>query len=162
MKIFKIFSLPLFAAIVGFAGLHFLSCQHEAEAEQLTVKPLSDTPVTERACASGYCEYLILSDVSNTVELCGDLAVFTGTCTACDTYSNDKSIWMTVPTSAPATVCVLIGGSLCIRNPSTATQTMNITVTAGTGGSQNATIVPGQTACFHSNANCDATELGCQ
>lgn len=143
------------------AGAYFFSCQRD-DAEPLTPKPLSDVPVGERACSVGYCEYSIISDVSNTVELCGDLAVFTGTCSGCGSIGIDRSIWATIPTSAPATVCILIGGSLCIRNPSTATQTMNITVTAGTGGSQNATIAPGQTACFHSNANCDATETGCQ
>jgi hypothetical protein len=154
------FILLLLLANIALAGTYFLSCQRDAEQPQ--VKPLSDKPVGERACSAGYCEYLIISDVSNTVELCGDLAVFTGTCSGCGSIGIDRSIWATIPTSAPATVCVLIGGSICIRNPSTATQTMNITVTAGAGGSQNATIAPGQTACFHSNANCDATETGCQ
>ena len=153
--------LLLFSLLIAANAVAYFSSCRQDEVATLAPKPTSDMPVGERACANGFCEYQIISDVSNTVELCGDLAVFTGTCTGCGTIGIDRSIMMTVPTSAPGTVCVASGGSICITNPSTSPQTMNITVTAGTGGSQNVTLAPGQRACFHSNANCDATVPGC-
>ncbi|MBV6443527.1 MAG: hypothetical protein EPGJADBJ_05298 [Saprospiraceae bacterium] len=159
MKKFKFLWLPLFA-IVGLAGIYLLSCQHDAD--QLTLKPLSDTPVTERACTSGdYCEFTVTATTDANVEFCGDIDPSTGTCSYGCLPNTDFSLSASLTADIPYTICVLKTGSVCIRNSPTATQSINVTVYFGSSSSLNVMLSPGQSHCFHSNGQCSVTSDGC-
>ncbi|MBV6443531.1 MAG: hypothetical protein EPGJADBJ_05302 [Saprospiraceae bacterium] len=160
MKKFKFLWLPLFA-IVGLAGIYFLSCQRDAEQPQ--VKPLSDKPVGERACLDdGGCSFVITAATNCTVELCGDILNYTGTCSnGCNTKGNDHFLSVALTANTPYTFCVYDDGSVCVRNPSTATQDIDVAVQVAGTTAINVTIPVGQSQCFHSDDQCSATFSGC-
>jgi hypothetical protein len=158
MKKFKFLWLPLLA-IVGFAG--YYSCQRDAE--QLTVKPLSDKPVTERACTddSG-CSFVITATTNCSIELCGDIINNTGSCSnGCGTLGNDRFLSVSLTANTPYTFCVRQGGSVCVRNPLTGTHTINVDVQVAGTAPINVNIPVGESHCFHPGQSCGETLDGC-
>ncbi|MBX2892436.1 MAG: hypothetical protein KF734_16030 [Saprospiraceae bacterium] len=151
----------LLLANVTLAGVYIYSCQHEADA--LAPKPLSDTPVTERACLNNdYCSYVITATADCSVVLCGDIVVYTGTCNnGCNSLGQDFSISVSLTANVPHTFCVRDIGSVCIHNPSTATQAINVSVQVAGTTPINVAIPIGESRCFHSNDDCDETFSGC-
>src|SRR5690606_37215732 len=116
-------SLWLFLLLFeGSAENYFLSCQRDAE--HLQVKPLSVKHVGERACLDDdYCSWVITATSNCSVVLCGDLLLYTGSCSiGCSTLSNDHSANVSLTANTPHTFCVLKDGSTCVHNPSTAVQ----------------------------------------
>lgn len=152
--------LILFA---GGAGTYFLSCQRD-QAEPITPKPLSETPVGERACLddSG-CSFVITATTNCSVELCGDIINYTGTCSnGCGTNGNDHFLSVSLTANTPYTFCVLQAGSVCVRNPSTGTHTINVDVQVAGTAPINVNIPVGESHCFNAAQNCSATNDGCQ
>jgi hypothetical protein len=151
-----------FLLLAANAGVYFPSCQRDAEQSQ--VKPLSDTPGTERGiCTSAdYCIYIVTATTTGAVVFCGDIEPYTGSCViGCGTLGADRALSVTLTANVPYEICVLKNGSVCIQNSPTATQSISITVTAGTGSSLNETLDPSEIHCFHSNNACDETNDGC-
>jgi hypothetical protein len=146
----------------GGAGIYLLSCQRDAD--QLQVKPLSDKPVGERACLDDdYCSWVVTATTNGSIVLCGDILVSTGSCSiGCSTLSDDKSISTSLTANVPYTFCVRDNGSVCIQNPSTATQAISVAVQVAGTTAINVTIPIGETRCFHSNDACDETFNDCQ
>ncbi|MCW5921087.1 MAG: hypothetical protein KIS77_02000 [Saprospiraceae bacterium] len=127
------------------AGLYLPSCQRDADALAPAPKPLSDTPVTERACLNDTgCSFVMTAATSGTVELCGDIINNTGSCSnGCNTNGNDFFLSVSLTANTPYTFCVLKDGSVCIRNPSTALQAIDVAVqVAGTTTAQSGTGSP--------------------
>jgi hypothetical protein len=153
MQKFEVLWLP-FLAIVGFAG--YYSCQRDAE--QLTVKHLSDVPVDSRECGiSTYCDCTITTDSNATLDLCGDMPQGTDNCTACG------SATLGLPDSEfledePRTFCVNKNGELCITNAGLLS--VGVTVQFGSSTPINMSLSPNQTLCFHTNDDCE-TFNGC-
>jgi hypothetical protein len=163
MKKFKVLWLPLFS-IACLAGLYFPSCQRDADALAPAPKPLSDMPVTERACLddSG-CSFVMTAATNCTVELCGDIINFTGSCSnGCNSNGQDRSIAVSLTANTPYTFCVLKDGSVCVRNPSTGTHTINVDVQVAGTAPINVNIPVGESHCFHPAQSCSATNDGCQ
>ena len=150
--------LILFA---GSAGTYFLSCQRDAD--QLQVKPLSDTPVGERACLEDNgCSFVITAATNCTVELCGDILNYTGACSnGCNSLSADHFLSVSLTANTPYTFCVFDYGSVCVRNPSTATQSIDVAVQVAGTTAINVNIPVGESQCFHSDLQCSATYSGC-
>lgn len=150
-------------AIAAFAATYTLSCTQEAEPQQQ--QPTTDVPVTERTCSSGYCELSITATSNATVELCGDIDITptTGSCDLGCNPSTDEDYVANLTTGIPFSICVLSSGSVCIRNPSSASQSVTLDVKfSGTSIPLNVTLSPGQVRCFHTNSNCSETNTGCQ
>lgn len=153
-----LFSLLLAANAVAY----FYSCQQD-EAASLTPKPTTDMPASDRACLnSNYCSYVIEATTNCTVILCGDLLVSTGACAfGCGTNANDMSITVPLTANTPYTFCVLKAGSVCVQNPSTALQAIDVTVEVAGANQVPVTIPIGQIECFSSDQDCAVTNNVC-
>lgn len=151
-----------FLLLAANAAVYFPSCQRDADQPQ--VKPLSDKPVTERACLDDTgCSFVITPATNGTVELCGDILNSTGSCSnGCNTLGQDKSITVSLTANTPYTFCVRKDGSVCVRNPSTATQAIDVAVQVAGTTPINVTIPVGESHCFHPDAQCSVTNDGCQ
>ncbi|MCW5921078.1 MAG: hypothetical protein KIS77_01955 [Saprospiraceae bacterium] len=156
------FLLLFFLLLAANAAVYFPSCQREADQPQ--IKPLSDKPVTERACVDDTgCSFVVTATANGTAELCGDILNYTGTCSnGCSTLGQDRSITVSLTANTPYTFCVRKGGSVCIRNPSTAAQAITVAVQVAGTTAINVTIPVGESRCFHSNDDCDETFNDCQ
>ncbi|MCW5921085.1 MAG: hypothetical protein KIS77_01990 [Saprospiraceae bacterium] len=161
MQKFKIFWLPFFS-IVCLAGLYFFSCQRDTDALAPAPNPLSDIPVTERACLDDTgCSFVITAATNGTVELCGNILNYTGTCNyGCGSSGNDFFLSVSLTANVQYTFCVLQGGSVCVRNPSTALQAIDVAVQVAGTTAVNVTIPVGQSHCFHPAQSCSATNDG--
>ncbi|MBX2892440.1 MAG: hypothetical protein KF734_16050 [Saprospiraceae bacterium] len=150
-----------FLLLAANVAVYFPSCQRDTDQSQ--VKPLSDVPVTERACTDDTgCSFVVTATTNGTIELCGDIINYTGTCSnGCNTKGNDYFLSISLTANTPYTFCVLKDGSVCIRNPSTALQAIDVAVQVAGTTAINVTIPVGQSQCFHSNPQCSATISGC-
>lgn len=149
--------LLLFAA--G-AGIYLFSCQRDAEPAD--TKSVSNTPFTERACGAGECECTITIDSTVTVDICGDLPQFANTCTACGDNNKLGQESIAFEAGVSRTICVQQLGEFCIRNRPTNADTIVITVQFGSSTPVvSPLILPGQTQCFHTNADCTSSLSGC-
>lgn len=165
MKIFK--SPPprtaLLFVIAALLTLNIISCDRDQTDTPQTTVPLSDVPVTSRACTgTANCELTVSSTDEMTIEFCGAIDPSTTTCNfGCDP-DNDVYYGVYVPANQGFAICVDPNGSVCIRNAPTATQTITITVQFGSSSTPvNATLTPGQVRCFHTNSTCSVTNTGC-
>jgi hypothetical protein len=160
MKKNRFLWLFLFLLLAANAGVYFPSCQRDAE--QLTVKPLSDKPVSFRDCDNpSYCTATVTMDVDIVVDLCGDMPQVMTTCTACGSSSKTGISSVTFLENEPRQFCVDLSGEFCISNPITSSTTIGVTVQFGTSTPVNTTISPGQTVCFNTNIDCSVTSSGC-
>lgn len=165
MKIFK--SPPprtaLLFVIAALLALNIISCNRDQTDTPQTTAPLSDVPVTSRACTgTANCELTVFSADEMTIEFCGAIDPSTTTCNfGCDP-DNDVYYGVYVPAFTSFPICVDPNGSVCIRNAPTATH--NITVDVKFGSTSipiTVTLTPGQVRCFHTNSTCSVTNTGC-
>ncbi|MCW5921090.1 MAG: hypothetical protein KIS77_02015 [Saprospiraceae bacterium] len=156
------FLLLFFLLLAANAAVYFPSCQREADQPQ--IKPLSDKPVGERACLDDTgCSFVMTAATNGTVELCGDIINNTGSCSnGCNTLSSDFFLSVSLTANVPYTFCVLQGGSVCIRNPSTALQAIDVAVQVAGTTPINVNIPVGESHCFHPAQSCSATNDGCK
>lgn len=156
------FFVLFFLLIAANAVAYFYSCRQD-EAASLTPKPKGDMPATYRACTDDdWCSYVIEATANCTVILCGDLLVSTGACTfGCGTNSADVSISVPLTANTPYTFCVRKVGSVCVQNPSTALQAINVSVEVAGANTIPVTIGIGQFECFSSDDTCSMTYNNC-
>ncbi|GAB4495927.1 MAG: hypothetical protein OHK0019_26430 [Saprospiraceae bacterium] len=123
MKIFK--SPPprtaLLFVIAALLTLNIISCDRDQTDTPQTTVPLSDVPVTSRACTgTANCELTVSSTDEMTIEFCGAIDPSTTTCNfGCDP-DNDVYYGVYVPANQGFAICVDPNGSVCIRNAPTA------------------------------------------
>jgi len=141
-----------------------VSCQRETTDQAEKVRPTNSATVVERGgCASGYCEFTVVANNANvTVEFCGDITPSGGSCNFGCNIGTDQYNSINIPSGNSATICVLSSGSVCIRNPPTATQSINVDIYFGsTSTPVNVVLAPGDVRCYHTNSECSATIGGC-
>jgi len=148
--------------IAANAIAYFSSCRQD-ESTTITPKPTGDMPAVDRACTDDdWCSYVIEATANCTVILCGDLLVSTGACTfGCGTNSADVSISVPLTANTPYTFCVRKVGSVCVQNPSTALQAINVSVEVAGANTIPVTIGIGQFECFSSDLDCSVTNNFC-
>ena len=155
--------LVLFSLLIAAnAVAYFYSCRQD-EAATLTPKPTGDMPAVDRACTDDtWCSYVITASADCTVELCGDLLVYTNTCTVgCGTHASDFSNIVQLTASTPYTFCVQDDGSVCVYNPPAAPLAINVTVEVAGTTPVNVNIPVGQRRCFSSDPDCSFTDDDC-
>ncbi|MEQ1744835.1 MAG: hypothetical protein ABMA02_05385 [Saprospiraceae bacterium] len=140
----------------------FQACQQEA-VEQVAPKVKTDLKANDRSCASGYCEFTVQAAANVTLEFCGDITSSVDDCDfGCNSLGDDRYSLSMFDQFNPVTYCVATNGSICIRNPSTATSNAVLQVKFGSSTlSTNVTLPPGVVRCFYSDSNCGTTNQGC-
>lgn len=155
-------TMKAFAALL-FAFFLFQACQRDA-AEGATDKTVATSKAQDRTHCGllGYCDFTIVAVTASTVELCGDFTSSTSGCNfGCNTLNDDRTDTVILSPSDEVVFCVNMDGSICLRNPSTATTDAVLRVYfEGTSTPVNVTIPPGEVRCFHTNSSC-ATINGC-
>ncbi len=145
-----------------FTSLMFNACRPDTE-EIAASKSKGEWSATARSsCSSGYCEFTIVAGNNCTVEVCGDITSSASGCNfGCNTLGDDRTDTFILFLSDDVSLCVDIDGSICLRNPSTASTNAILQVYfEGTSTPVNVTIPPGEVRCFHTNSSC-ATIGGC-
>jgi len=157
-RFFVLFSL----LIVANAVAYFSSCRQD-EAATLTPNPTGDMPATYRACTDDdWCSYVITAATNCSVILCGDvLGALTPCAVGCGTNGTDASITVPLTANTPYTFCVRKVGSVCVQNPSTATQAIDVLVKVAGANQIPVTIGIGQIECFSSDDTCSMTYNNC-
>lgn len=169
MKNANFLLLPRLTTLVIFLNLLLslnliVSCQSEAKDHPEVLQTTSGANVTERGgCPSGYCEFTVETNSGTiTVEFCGDITPSGGTCNFGCNPGTDQYNSVIIPNGTSATICVLSSGSVCVRNPPTATQSIDIDIYFGsTSTPVNVVLDPGDVRCYHTNSECSATIGGC-
>ena len=145
-----------------FTSLMFNACRPDTE-EIAAGKSKGEWSATARSsCSSGYCEFTIVAVNNCTVEVCGDITSSTSGCNfGCNTLGDDRTDTCILSSTDQVNLCVDVDGSICLRNPSSATTSAMLQVYfEGTSTPVNVTIPPGEVRCFHTNSSC-ATIGGC-
>jgi hypothetical protein len=140
-----------------------MSCRRDAPELREPQTP-GDAAATFRApCGEpGYCNVSVTAYSDAVLTVCGDMPYGPNLCSVGCDPGNDLGATGQFLELEQREFCVEISGRICVYNPST-TDTVDVRVYFGTTGtpSQFVSIPPGQRQCFHTNVDCDETNLDC-